>query len=65
MTDLWPNEAQAPARTFVLQRRFLRPEGAQFWAYTFNHINTNLQAEAIVYQTWYGSRVVVWLNEES
>lgn len=63
MNDLWPNET--PKRTFVLQRRFLRPEGAEFWAYTFNNLNKDPRAKAVITKTWYGSKVTVWLDEEA
>lgn len=51
-------------RVAILQRRFLRPEGAEFWAYLFNQVGYDEQATAEVYKTWYGSKVVVWLSQE-
>jgi hypothetical protein len=52
-------------RKAVLQRRFLRPESASFWAFLFIQIVSNDEVTVEVYKTWYGSKVIVWLSQET
>jgi hypothetical protein len=50
----------------VVQRRFLRPSTAQLWADICKClIQDDPMASTEVFKTWYGSKVVIWLELET
>lgn len=56
---------QPTRRTAVIQRRFLRPSTAQLWASICRSLINDPRATVEVFGTWYGSKVTIWLEQET